>query len=70
MRVEGEDEAGAATFGGAPLDALDDLEMSPMQPVEVAERKHRRSPMHGPRLVRVMDYVHLGPASMLNESPS
>ena len=38
-------------FGGAAPDALDDLEMSAVKAVEVAEREHG---MHKPRRARVV----------------
>ena len=44
VRIERQHHAGAAAFGGAALDALDDLDVAAMQAVEVAEREHRRSP--------------------------
>ena len=51
MRIEGHRHRRAAMLGGAAPDALDDLEMSAVKAVEVAEREHG---MHEPRRARVI----------------
>src|SRR5688572_14886446 len=51
MRVKGHRHGDAAMLDGAALHALDDLEMSAVQAVEVTEREHG---MHEPRWSRVV----------------
>ena len=70
MRIERQHHAGAGAFGGAALDALDDLDVAAMQAVEVAEREHRRAPPERPRILRIVDDVHCYATSMSNVMPS
>ena len=51
---------GAAVLDGAALHALDDLEMSAMQAVEVAEREHRMHEPGRPRIVGKVQDLHAG----------
>ena len=44
VRVEGQHQRGAAALGADAADALDDLDVAAMQPVEVAEGEDRLVP--------------------------
>src|SRR5204862_3818536 len=58
MRVEGHRHRGAAMLGGAATDALDDLEMSAMKAVEVAEGEHGMDQPRGWRVVWKVKNLH------------
>jgi hypothetical protein len=51
MRIEGHGHRRAAVFGGPAPDALDDLEMSAVEAVEISEGKHG---MHEPWRARIV----------------
>ena len=44
VRVEGEDEGGAAALGADAADLLDDLDVPAMQPIEIAEGEDWQMP--------------------------
>ena len=60
VRIEGHRHGDAAVLDGAALHALDDLEMSAVQAVEVAEREHGMHEPRRPRIVGKMQDLHAG----------
>ena len=60
MRIERHRHRRAAVLDGAALHALDDLEMSAMQAVEVAEREHRMHEPGRPRIIGKVQDLHAG----------
>jgi hypothetical protein len=58
MRVERHDDGGGPSFVGDPLQPIENLAMSAVQAVEVAERQHRLLPVRRTRIVGKMDDVH------------
>ena len=58
MRIERHRHGDAAMLDGAALHALDDLEVSAVQAVEVAERQHRMHEPGRPRIVGKMQDLH------------
>ncbi len=58
MRVEGHHHGGDAAFAGDAAEAIEDLAVAAVQPVEISERQHRIPPSRRPRIVRKVNDVH------------
>ena len=58
MRIEGHRHRRAAMLGSTTPDALDDLEVTAMQAVEIAERQNRMHQPRRPGVVREVDGLH------------
>jgi hypothetical protein len=58
MGIEGHDHGGRAALVGDALHAIENLAVSAMQAVEVAEREHRMDPPRRTGVLREMNDVH------------
>jgi hypothetical protein len=58
MGIEGHDDRRRASLAGDAADAVEDLAMPAVQPVEVAEREDRPRPARWPRVVGKVNDVH------------
>jgi hypothetical protein len=58
MRVEGHDHGGGVTLAGDAAQPIEDLAVSAVEAVEIAEREHRIPPARRPRIIRKVDDVH------------
>ncbi len=58
VRIEGHDHRRRAALAGDAADAVEDLAMPAVQPVEVAEGEDRPRPARRPRIIGKMDHIH------------
>jgi hypothetical protein len=58
MGIERHHHRGGVTLARHATQAIEDLAVSAVQAVEVAERQHRIPPARRPRIVRKVDDVH------------
>jgi hypothetical protein len=58
VRIERHGHGRAATLGSAALHTLDDLQMAPMQAVEIAEGEHGMYEPGRPHIIWVVEDLH------------
>ncbi len=58
MRIEGHDDRRRAPLAGAPFHPLEDLDVAPVQAVEIAQRQHGADPSCRPGVIGKMNDVH------------
>ena len=68
VRIEGHRDGRRAALFGSPTHSLDDLQMTAMHPIEIAERQSRLMPAGRPRIIWIVNDLHYRAISKVRPS--